>query len=208
MNCQSARDLLVSVLYDDGASTEEKKTFYHHLKACENCRGEYFEMMGTRASLQQWPDLDALDDRRGVSDEVASRPSWWRALPTVWAARPALAHLAWLLVLGVLAVFVALNTEVRLGGEGLIVRTGLRSATDLDDTRVADLVSYMVAESERRQSRAYAQALIKLQENVQVQRQYDFLEIGKTQTELEKRYLDGLEENNRMLKQIAQKVYR
>ncbi len=111
------KELLLGYLYDDLA-TGERKAFDAHLASCANCRDELAGLRSTRTSLTAWappePDL-GFEIVRGAKPS-ASRGAWWRLSPAWGFAAAALLTLA-------VAAAVA-NLEVRMGADGLVVRTG------------------------------------------------------------------------------------
>ncbi len=112
------KELLLGYLYDD-LSAVERKVFDAHVATCADCRDELAGLRSTRSSLTAWappePDL-GFEIVRGGAKSSASRGAWWRLSPAWGLAAAALLTLA-------VAAAVA-NLEVRMGAEGLVVRTG------------------------------------------------------------------------------------
>jgi anti-sigma factor RsiW len=111
------KELLLGYLYDDLAASE-RQAFDAHLATCVECRDELVGLRGTRVHLAAWappePDL-GFEIVRGPKPSPA-RGAWWRLSPAWGLAAAAM------LTLGATAAIA--NLEVRVGAEGLVVRTG------------------------------------------------------------------------------------
>jgi hypothetical protein len=107
-------DILIAYLYDD-LEPGERARFESHLPSCSACSGELAELRAVRAQLGRWapPEPGAL-----VHSDPAQlhQHRWWQAVPA-WAQAAAA-----LLVLGMAATIA--NLEVRVGSDGVTVRTG------------------------------------------------------------------------------------
>jgi hypothetical protein len=109
------KELLVGYLYDE-LPPAERSRFEAHLFSCAACRDEVAGLRATRAHLASWappqPDFDFQIIRTGAA------PSARRfRLSPAWGVAAAAALL--------LAVASAIaNLEVKIGGDGLVVRTG------------------------------------------------------------------------------------
>jgi len=111
------KELLVGYLYDELAPAERSK-FEAHLFACAECRDEVAGLRAARAHLASWappePDLGFQIIRNGGA--AAAAPRRFRVSPAWGFAAAAALILA-------LASAIA-NLQVRVGTEGLVVRTG------------------------------------------------------------------------------------
>ena len=111
------KELLLGYLYDDLAASD-RQAFDAHLATCAECRDELAGLRGTRVHLAAWappePDL-GFEIVRSPKPSPA-RGAWWRLSPAWGFAAAAM------LTLGATAAIA--NLEVRVGAEGLVVRTG------------------------------------------------------------------------------------
>ena len=149
------QELLLSYLYDE-LPTSDRQAFDRHLASCADCRAEVDGLRGTRAHLTSWtppePDL-GFHVVRSTTPAVPPR-RWWHASPAWGLAAAAV------LVAAVSAAIA--NVEVRVGGDGIVVRTGwnrdatgaaqapadlARSASDVQrvETRLKELESQLAA---------------------------------------------------------------
>jgi Putative zinc-finger len=148
------QELLLSYLYDE-LPAADRQSFDRHLASCADCRAEVDGLRGTRAHLTSWtppePDLGFQVVR---SATPAAPRRWWHASPAWGLAAAAV------LVAAVSAAIA--NVEVRVGGDGIVVRTGwnrdatgaaqapadlARSASDVQrvETRLKELESQLAA---------------------------------------------------------------
>jgi len=150
------KELLLGYLYAE-LSAPDREAFDRHLVSCAECREEVDGLRATRTHLAAWappePDL-GFQVVRGPQ-AVAARPArGWHVSPAWGLAAAALLVLA---VAGAIA-----NVEVRVGSDGILVRTGWNrgpaveaelqtpapvSAEDLQrvDERVKELESQLAA---------------------------------------------------------------
>jgi len=110
------KEQLVAYLYDD-LPAGERATVESHAARCAACRDEIAALRGTRQHLAAWAPPDPGFDLRGVRRGEAAEPRRVRFVPA-WA----LAAAASLLVVAGAAALA--NLEVRVGSDGLVVRTG------------------------------------------------------------------------------------
>lgn len=111
------QQLLLSYLYDE-LPTADRQAFDRHLASCADCRAEVDGLRGTRAHLTSWtppePDLGFQVVRS--AKPAASPRRWWHGSPAWGLAAAALLTVA-------VSAAVA-NVEVKVGGDGIVVRTG------------------------------------------------------------------------------------
>jgi hypothetical protein len=111
------QELLLSYLYDE-LPAADRQSFDRHLASCADCRAEVDGLRGTRAHLTSWtppePDL-GFHVVRSATPAVSPR-RWWHASPAWGLAAAAI------LVAAVSAAIA--NVEVKVGGDGIVVRTG------------------------------------------------------------------------------------
>lgn len=108
-------ELLVAYLYDD-LSPADRAAFESHARECDACRGELRQLQRTRQHLTSWAPPESAFDLQVVprAEPRARRARWVPA----WG----LAAAASLLVLAGAAAIA--NLELRIGSDGLAVRTG------------------------------------------------------------------------------------
>ncbi len=110
------KELLVGYLYDEVDQTERRR-MEQHLLSCADCRGEVKELRSTRSRLSSWtppaPELE-LHVVRGAA--AAARARYWTVSPAWGLAAAAM------LVLSIASA--VSNVELRLGPDGLTLRTG------------------------------------------------------------------------------------
>jgi anti-sigma factor RsiW len=149
------QELLLSYLYDE-LPTTDRQAFDRHLASCADCRAEVDGLRGTRAHLTSWtppePDLGFQVVR---SAKPATSPRRW------WHASPAWGLAAAAVLVAAVSAAIA-NVEVRVGGDGIVVRTGwnrdatgaaqapadlARSASDVQrvEARLKELESQLAA---------------------------------------------------------------
>jgi len=111
------QELLLSYLYDELPSSD-RQVFDRHLATCADCRAEVDGLRGTRAHLTSWtppePDLGFHVVRSTTPAESPRR--WWQVSPAWGFAAAALLTAA-------VSAAIA-NVEVKVGGDGIVVRTG------------------------------------------------------------------------------------
>lgn len=117
MTCESFREDLVSVLYDDEADTATKKRFGVHAEACPSCQEELAALRTVRASLAAW--------------QLPARPSpivmrHWQ--PPRWA---------WTLAAAA-SLVIALGAALRLSGAQVRFDSGPLSFAVGEDPRTAE----------------------------------------------------------------------
>lgn len=124
---------LVTLLYGEGSEAEERQRLEGHVLGCEACAGELGGLRSVRGALAQWTAPEVPLGFRVVR-EVAQAPApapapalrrWWVAVPLAAAA-----------VLVLAAAAALANLDVRVGPEGLTVRTGW-SESDQETSRTA-----------------------------------------------------------------------
>lgn len=117
------KELLLGYLYDE-ISAADRKAFDAHLSTCAECRDEVTGLRGTRTSLMSWapPEPDLGFEIVRSPKPAAARAAWWRLSPAWGLAAAAVLTLA--------VASAAANLEVKVGAEGLVVRTGWGRATE------------------------------------------------------------------------------
>lgn len=110
-----SKEHLVAYLYDD-LSAADRAAFEAHAAECGACRAELQQLRGTRQHLAAWSPPEPGFETRLVRRAAPATPR--RALVPAWAFAAA----ASLLVLAGAAALA--NLELRVGPDGLVVRTG------------------------------------------------------------------------------------
>jgi hypothetical protein len=112
-------ELLVAYLYDD-LPAADRVAFESHARQCDACREELRQLRGTREHLASWaPPEPAFDIQVvGRADPPPRRAAWVPAWGLAAAA-------SLLLLAGAAAIA---NLDVRVGPDGLVVRTGWAGA--------------------------------------------------------------------------------
>ena len=114
------QELLLSYLYDE-LPISDRQAFDRHLASCADCRAEVDGLRGTRTHLTSWtppePDLGFHVVRSATPAARDVSPArWWRASPAWGLAAAALLTVA-------VSAAIA-NVEIKVGGDGIVVRTG------------------------------------------------------------------------------------
>jgi len=112
--CSFDKTLLVSYLYEE-CGAEDRRLVEAHLAGCQECGEEIAAFRGVRTQLAEWAPPDEILGFRVVRQPEPAR-RWWWPLP-VWAQAAAA-------ILVAMAGAAATNLEVRVGGDGLVVRSG------------------------------------------------------------------------------------
>ena len=114
------KELLLAYLYEELPSSN-RQAFDQHLVSCADCREEVEGLRGTRSHLASWappePDLGFHVVRSAAPPATVVTPArWWRVSPAWGLAAAALLTVA-------VSAAVA-NVEVKVGSDGVVVRTG------------------------------------------------------------------------------------
>ena len=110
------KEQLIAFLYDE-LGTSDARSFQQHLGACPECRTELAELRSTRGQIAAWTPPEPDLGFHIVRGAAAPPPARTFRISPAWG----LAAAALLLV----AVGAAIaNLEVRVGRDGLVVRTG------------------------------------------------------------------------------------
>ena len=191
MTCDESRDLMLDVLYGEEVNSTNCFHFFKHLDACPDCSGEYRELLTTREKLRVWEVEEPRTAAKSAA-RISSRPrlnvfagGWWPTLLKLAAGV--------LIVLGITSI---IQSHGYLGGERKIV----------SQQQLTEMVRDMVVAQQAEERRLVGQALVLLREDVDLQRRQDREEFSNLVYSLEQRYADVLEENNRSLKTISNRL--
>ena len=114
------KELLVDYLYGE-AGEDVRRGVEAHLRGCATCAGEVGELRDVRSTLGEWvPPEPELGFRVVSEGERAPTPATWGQR----LRRPAWWGLAAAAVLVLAAAAAVANLEVRVGSDGMVVRTG------------------------------------------------------------------------------------
>jgi hypothetical protein len=142
------KELLVGYLYDELSGSEQQE-FERHMDSCSDCREEMASLRATRAQLALWRPPEPE-----LGFEIVRRSA---AVPASRFAISPVAGLAAAAVLVLAAAAALANLEVRVGNEGLVVRTGWRRSAD---TASAAVPQASPSQSADAASRAEVQAIV------------------------------------------------
>jgi anti-sigma factor RsiW len=157
--CDNAErnEQLVGYVYDE-LDVEEREAFEAHLACCGACRVEVAGLGTTRERMAAWgpPDADVAGmGLRLVHAAAAPVPGRWR-LPA-WGLAAAAA-----LVLAASAAIA--NLEVRVGSDGLVVRTGWAQVAAPSETAAAQVATVASTEDAESWNAIVAQLQARLDE--------------------------------------------
>lgn len=188
MNCDESRDLMLDILYGEELNSRTCFQFFQHIDACAECSGEYGELLQTREMLQSWQ----VDDSKAVPELATNsfgrfrwirQIQWWPAITKVAAG--------FLIVVGLISILQTLGF-----GERRVM---------VSQRQMAEMVQDMIQVNQAEDRRLIGNALIRLKEDVDLQRREDMREVYNYLVSLEQKYTDNLEENNQYLKTLLTK---
>lgn len=190
-------EALVSYLYNE-ATAEEVRSVENHISQCEACKHELTSFERVRDHLQQW-QLDDLPIVRVVTEPQPARRSAVDVLRELLGIMPVWAK-AFGAAAAVLLVLAVMGTSVSVGNGGVSLRADLLrrespvkeavstnnqkvdyvSADQLEQMRASltNIVSQMIAESERQQKDDLTAQLVSLESQFQNLRSADLAKIA------------------------------
>ena len=186
MNCEESREVMITVLYEEEPNARRCFEFFRHLEGCEECNREYLELIQTREMLQKWDVSPARVQTPSYREPYRERASWklrrwWPGLQRVAAG--------FLILVGAISILQYMGL---LGGPHVTV-----SEEQLNVMLHDMIVAYQTQERE-----VIGRALVRLKEDVDLERRDDMLRVYEYLVTLEKRYTENLEENNRYLRTL------
>jgi hypothetical protein len=114
------KELLVGYLYDE-VEPLDRRTMETHLLACAECRAELKGLRNTRTDLEAWPPpVPDVEFQMVGRPPAAPERRYWSIAPAWGLAAAAV------LVLSVASAIA--NVELRIGSDGVTVRTGAAHA--------------------------------------------------------------------------------
>jgi len=192
MNCEQAQSLLMDYLYDE-ISDEDRLLFQAHLSQCESCQQELESLRQTSTLLQQWEDVTPDFNVVMVTEKV----SWLGRLvqgignylpkPRKIAAGVAIA------VAGLFLLLAIANTEISYRQGEFKMSLGLFSKPADRGTTVSTvdpqwveqlqkqnyyLMNSLIQQSEQRQRKELASAVLQLRQELERQRIEDLNLVG------------------------------
>ena len=157
--CDS-KELLVGFLYDE-LDSAAKRTFQAHLLTCVECRDEVAELRATRGQIAEWtppePDFGFRIVRGAAAPPAAPAPAF-RISPAWGLAAAAL------LVVAVGAAVA--NLDVRVGSDGLVIRTGWNHSAGGPGAVAADANAAVEAVEWRQQAQQLDRRLREMEEAI------------------------------------------
>jgi anti-sigma factor RsiW len=133
MHMCDRKEHLIGFLYGE-LERSDAREFQHHLLTCAECRADVADLRATRGQIAAWTPPEPQLDFQIIRVPAAARPG----TPRLFAVSPAWGLAAAAVVVMAIGAAIA-NLEVRLGRDGLVVRTGWnRDAAVAADARAGD----------------------------------------------------------------------
>jgi hypothetical protein len=215
MTCDEIKILLMDFLYNESAP-ESEKLVRTHLQSCATCRFEYEALNRTSLTLKAWEN----EDPRLHLVFVRESQSWLGALkeklfPAETPLVGKLAGVAAGIVLGVLLVSAALNTEISFNNGNFAYRTSLAPppAATADSQLVAqmqqqnlEMFNRLLLASRQQQREEFNRTLAQFAAEISRQRQSDLQLVGQGLDAFHQHTNSRLEHNDEMLNRLLQSV--
>jgi anti-sigma factor RsiW len=185
------REALVAYLYGE-ATHDEGRRLKSHLTECAACREEMAAFERVRAVLQQWQ----IDDLPVVRVEATRRRSALDLIRELFAVAPLWAKAAGAVAAAML-VLAVMGTEISLGRDGFSMRADLlgrgrtpqpvtttvtnevtRPGAEQLRAEVREVVTAMIAESERQQKAEWQAQLVSLESQIENMRSEDLARLA------------------------------
>lgn len=220
MNCNQIQPLFMDFLYDE-ISDDDRQMVQAHLSDCDSCQRELDSLRQTSQLLQQWEEVDPDFNVVMVTEKVSwlSRLKGWvtKLLPRPKKIAYGLAYS----FVGVLLVLAVANTEISYRQGEFNIRMGLFSkptplqATDnLATQQLLErlqkdnyiLMSSLIQQSETRQRKEIASALIQLRQDVERQRVEDLSLVGFGLDNVEKNTVRQMRKTDNSLNELIRLI--
>jgi len=189
MNCQSSIEMMMDVLYGEEVGPRLSFEFFEHLAHCSKCNQEYAELVETREMLSEWEPEEMAAEPVAIPTSGIKYPDrkaslqWWPLLQKVAA--------------GVLMVF---------GAYSLFQSTGLlpeKGTVTVSETQLAEVIHDMTLARQVEDWREIGKALLAMQEGLETRNRLQVQAVYEDMQNLEQRYVQALEENNRQVKNLV-----
>lgn len=220
MNCNQIQPLFMDFLYDE-ISDDDRQMVQAHLSECDSCQRELDSLRKTSQLLQQWEEVDPDFNVVMVTEKV----SWFGRLKgwvTKLLPRPKkiVYGLAYSLV-GVLLVLAVANTEIVYRQGEFNVRMGLfskptplQTTDNLATQQLLEqlqkdnyiLMNSLIQQSETRQRKEIASALIQLRQDVERQRVEDLSLVGFGLDNVEKNTVRQMRKTDNSLNELIRLI--
>lgn len=189
MSCQDCQALMMDALYSEEIDPQSCFAFFKHLDACDDCRGEYLELLETRETLARWE----LEERPDSLPEPAAWTQEGR-----WAR---LRRLGW----WTFAREIAAGILILVGAATVLQGVGLWGGDRLTVSKqgLMEMMNDVYVENSAEDRRVFARALVNFADDLHQQRLTDQKEIAERIFRLQDQLLNMQEENNHYLKTLA-----
>lgn len=220
MKCNDVKPLFMDYLYDE-ISDENRSLFLAHLSHCGSCHKELESLKKTSHVLQQWADIDPDFNVVLVTEKV----SWIGQLKDGLAGiLPKPKKIAYGLTFAVVGVFLLLaiaNTEISYRQGEFKMSMGLfskpSSKTIADDVLTQQLLeklqtenyyltNTLIQQSETRQKKELASAILRLKQDFEHQRIEDLNLVGYGLDNIERNTFREIKRTDKSLNEIIQLI--
>ncbi len=186
MSCASCHEQIMDVLYGEELRPEACFLFFRHLDSCKACHREYEELLGTRNLLADWKieetNLQANIPASIVESSGRVSAPWWNS------------------ALRVAAVFLML-----VGAWGILDRLGLAGTERrmVSQPELMQMVNDMIVVQQGEERMLMGRALMEFADELMTQQQVELLRVSQDLQDLDRRYLQVMEETTDNLRALA-----
>ena len=220
MNCNDLKPLFMDYLYDE-ISEDDRRLLLAHLARCQSCQAEFDALKKTSNILQQWEDIDP--DFNVIM--VTEKAPWLTRLKNyITGLLPQPKRIAFGLVYAAVGCFLVLaiaNTQISYRQGEFKMSLGLfskpaqqTSQDDLSTKQVVEklqqenyyLMSTLLQQSEARQQKEIATAVLQLRQDFERQRVEDLNLVGYGLNNIEQNTSRQIQQTGRSLKELIQLI--
>jgi hypothetical protein len=174
---------MVDALYSEDISPRTSFEFFEHLSGCKPCKEEYFELVETRELLSEWTFDEGAEmnesPQLGIVDlGFKKRIEWWPLIQKIAAGV--------LILFGIVAIFQS---------SGLLPR----STAGMSEQQLTQIIHDLVVARQVEDWKVIGAALLNLKEELEAQNRLGMRTVYKDLNDLQQRYVEALEENNRQV---------
>ncbi|MBI3939527.1 MAG: hypothetical protein HY315_01715 [Acidobacteria bacterium] len=193
MHCEECREQMLELIYEEGIRPRRRLELLDHVDGCPLCHEQYTALLESRALLQEWPDEEPAWGLRVNPDyRVPAVRRWLAPFRGVGFSWPVFKG-ALVVLLALVALLAISQSQFSWKNGGLTVHAqlwkgGNSGPETLSSQELLTLVDRMLAESEQRQNKLFGTALIKMWEDLEIRKRYEY---GEIQTAFE-----GLQKQN------------